>query len=182
MPVALFPSWGRPLRERGWFAATLEDLEPFEQNFLRNLSTTSILLLAVPGKAAVPGFLAFEQATPRHWQNDEINILRLAADAVANTLVRQDLLEQLQASLDETENLYHLSTRMSTAATLQEMVAVIPQGMRIPAINALCYCSKRVIHHRGKSICAWWPIGIVAAAPHHHPLIRFMELTTLTIT
>lgn len=135
MPIALFPSWSRPLRDQGWVAATLDDLEAFEQNFLRNLNTASILLLAVPGKASVPGFLAFEQTTPRLWQSDEINILRLAADAVANTLVRQDLLEQLQASLDETENLYHLSTRMSTAATLQEMVAVIPQGMRIPAIN-----------------------------------------------
>jgi signal transduction histidine kinase/DNA-binding response OmpR family regulator len=162
MPVALFPSWGRPLRERGWFAATLEDLEPFEQNFLRNLNTTSILLLAVPGKAAVPGFLAFEQATPRHWQNDEINILRLAADAVANTLVRQDLLEQLQASLDETENLYHLSTRMSTAATLQEMVAVIPQGMRIPAINRAVLLLKESDTSSGKEylrVVANWHSG-----------------------
>jgi signal transduction histidine kinase/CheY-like chemotaxis protein len=59
----------------------------------------------------------------------------VAADALANTIVREDLLEQLQASLDETENLYNASHRLALASDLKEMVAALAQDMRTLAIN-----------------------------------------------
>ncbi len=136
MPVALFPTWGRALRENGWFVAKVDQLEGLEHDFLANQGIQSILLLAVPGKNSTPGFIAFEQMETGHtWQNDEISVLRVAADALANTFVRQDLLEQLQASLDESENLYKISHRLALANDFQEMVASIATGMRVHALN-----------------------------------------------
>jgi len=81
------------------------------------------LMVAVPGKYKIPGFIAFDHNdVNRRWQSDEISILQVAADALANTLVRENLMAQLQASLKETENL------LSETALLYEISAGIAQS------------------------------------------------------
>ena len=136
MPVENFPNWVKILRDKGWgITLTNEERVP-ETDFLENQHICSALILAIPGKNSVPGLLIFDQlAAYRGWQNEEINALRVGADAIANTFVREDLLGQLQVSLDETENLYKASNRLAQANDMQEMVAAVISGVRSPDIN-----------------------------------------------
>ncbi len=62
-------------------------------------------------------------------------MLRLAADAFSNTIIREDLLGQLQISLDETESLYNASHRLAMANDLQEMVKALTIDMHTTTIN-----------------------------------------------
>ena len=79
----------------------------------------------MPGKSTVaqPAGPRADRSPPPLAQQDEINILRVAADAIANTFVREDLLTQLRANLDETESLYNASNRLVVANDFQEMLA-----------------------------------------------------------
>lgn len=136
MPVALFPFWAGQLREKGFCAGVRSEMPALEQEYLRSQNLGSSLLIAVPGKNATPNFIAFDQLeTERPWQPEEIAILRLVADALANTIIREDLLEQLQASLDETEDLYNASHRLAMATSFDDMVSAVISGVHSPLIN-----------------------------------------------
>ena len=134
--VLSFPHWVADLREKGWFAGITSEIPAPDREYLQARGISSILLLAVPGKSPVPNFLAFEQyGEQRRWLSEEINILRLAADAFSNTIIREDLLGQLQISLDETESLYNASHRLALANDLQEMVMALTIDMHTTTIN-----------------------------------------------
>ena len=134
--VLAFPHWVADLREKGWFSGITTEIPAPDRDYLQARGVRSILLLAVPGKSPVPNFLAFEQyGDERRWLSEEINILRLAADAYSNTIIREDLLGQLQHSLDETESLYNASHRLALANDLQEMVMALTIDMHTTAIN-----------------------------------------------
>ncbi len=136
IPVGEYSLWSSALKEKGWCSDALEQLPPPEREYLLGQGVQSCLLLAVHGKHAFPGFIAFDQIDhPRIWQNDEVSSLQVAADALSNTIVREDLLDQLQVSLDETENLYNASHRLALATDLQEMVASIATSVNSSAIN-----------------------------------------------
>ncbi|HZU87427.1 MAG TPA: GAF domain-containing protein, partial [Anaerolineaceae bacterium] len=136
IPVALYSYWLKELREKGYSATPLSLLPPAEQEFLTSQGIQSNLLLAVSGKSSVPSFIALDQIDhKRQWLNEEINVLQVAANAISNTFVREDLLDQLQISLDETENLYNTSHRLALANTMEEMVTAIVEGVRSPRIN-----------------------------------------------
>ncbi len=136
MPVAYFPHWATALREQGWVSANISDAPAPEREYLTFHGISSILLLAVPGKGPTPNFLAFEQyGDSRKWHSEEISTLRVSADALSNTIIREDLLEQLQVSLDETENLYNASHRLALAVDLKEMVSAVTIDMHNPDIN-----------------------------------------------
>ena len=145
IPVSMYPQWSKSLKEDGWclssanqrfLPSTTSDSQTSESEFLNSQRIQTSLLLAVPGSFAVPSFLAFDQLNEaRAWQSEEINALRVAADAITNTFVREDLLAQLRVSLDETESLYKASNRLALANDMQEMVAAVLSGMRSPNIN-----------------------------------------------
>lgn len=136
MLAALFPTWISQLRERGWYASMTSEMPEQEREFLRSQGIRSSLILAVPGKRSIPSFIAFHQLDEdRAWKSEEINALRVAADAISNTFVREDLLEQVQATLDETENLYNASHRLALANDLNEMVSALAGSIRSQDIN-----------------------------------------------
>ncbi len=137
LSAALFPNWAAALKEKGWFSGKPEDFEGREREFLRQRGIQSMLLLAVPGNRDIPSFIALEERKPRPWKNDEIGVLQVAADALANTFVRQDLLEQLRSSLDETETLYKISHNLALANDYHEMVRAIAGGITDEKINRL---------------------------------------------
>lgn len=137
LSAALFPNWAATLKEKGWCFGQPEDFEGREREFLRQRGIQSMLLLAVPGNRDIPSFIALEERTPRQWKNDEIGVLQVAADALANTFVRQDLLEQLRSSLDETETLYKISHNLALAGDYHEMVRAIAGGITDEKINRI---------------------------------------------
>jgi signal transduction histidine kinase/CheY-like chemotaxis protein len=116
MPTTRHSRWIAEFKEKGWSQETSDK--------------SSSLLIAIPGKNPIPSFLGFERLGKTiKWQSEEINILRIAADAFSNTIIREDLLNQLQSSLDETENLYNTSHQMALATDLQEMIYAITSGL-----------------------------------------------------
>jgi signal transduction histidine kinase/DNA-binding response OmpR family regulator len=134
--ILSFPLWVADLRDKGWFTGIASEIPNPEKEYIQARGISSILLLAVPGKSPFPNFLAFEQhGEQRRWLSEEINILRLAADALSNTIIREDLLSQLQVSLDETESLYNASHRLALANNLQEMVMALTIDMHTTTIN-----------------------------------------------
>jgi GAF domain-containing protein len=95
IPVDQYPFWSNSLIDKGWVAGNTLDFPVPERILLKSRGVRSSLMIAVPGKARTPGFIAFDHTdTNRRWQNDEISILQVAADALANTLERQHLLEE----------------------------------------------------------------------------------------
>jgi signal transduction histidine kinase/CheY-like chemotaxis protein len=136
MPVALFPNWATILKDKGWVSILASQASGSEKEYLASQGIQSTLLLAVTGKTSTPSFIAFDDfEKEREWVVEEVNVLRVAADALANTFIREDLLGQLQSSLDESEGLYNASHRLALANDQQEMVAAITLGIHIPAIN-----------------------------------------------
>jgi signal transduction histidine kinase/DNA-binding response OmpR family regulator len=136
IPVGTFSKWAQSLRDRGWTVTQASEEQTPEAEFLNHQHIRSTLLLAVPGQGLYPSFIAFDQfGSPRIWQSDEIDSLRVAADAISNTFIREDLLEQLQITLEETEGLYKASNRLALANDMQEMVAAILSGVRVTDIN-----------------------------------------------
>jgi len=128
--------WVNELRENGWLVLQAVDCPVDEQNYISSEGFKSLLLLSVPGKKFTPGFIAFgERNKERTWLNEEINALRAGADGLANTFVREDLVQQIQDTLNETESLYNISHRLALANTFDEMIEAITLGFRIPTIK-----------------------------------------------
>jgi signal transduction histidine kinase/CheY-like chemotaxis protein len=124
------------LRSDGWAIPLPGGRVEGATDFFRGQNIQSALILSVTGKAGVPNLLIFEQIDrARQWNQDEVNILRVAADAIANTYVREDLLVQLRANLDETESLYNASNRLVAANDFQEMLAAVINGVKPAGIN-----------------------------------------------
>ncbi len=137
IPIGLFNEWISQLQESGWVSIQKDDKlnDPLSM-WMQSRETKSILLLSVHGKSSTPSIIAFENSTTdRTWRNEEIGFLRVAADALSNTYIREDLVDQLQVSLDETENLYNASHQLSLANSFEEMLQSITHGLYIPDIN-----------------------------------------------
>ncbi len=136
IPVALYEHWKNDLVERGQSTGTVKSLPSPERVLLEAQNIRSTLLLSVPGQNQIPSFIGLDQFDSyREWQYEEIYALQVAANALSNTLAREDLLDQLQVSLDETEQLYNTSHRLALANTLQDMIAALTQDLKNSNIN-----------------------------------------------
>ena len=129
---ALIPN----LRIDGWALPLTSDQAEKAQRFFSAQNIQSVLILSISGSSTTPDLLIFEQIDQqRQWQRDEINLLRVAADAIANTYIRENLLAQLRANLDETESLYNASNRLAISNDFQEMLAAVINGVKPAEIN-----------------------------------------------
>ena len=136
MPVALYEHWAKDLTEKGVSTGSASHLSAPEKILLEAQGIKSTLMLAVTGQNQTPSFLAFDQIdSERGWQNEEIYALQVAANALSNTLAREDLLDQLQSSLDETEQLYNTSHRLALANDFQGMIAALTLDIKTTNIN-----------------------------------------------
>jgi K+-sensing histidine kinase KdpD len=136
IPIALYEHWKIDLLEHGLSVGTASSLPSPERVLLEAQNILSSLLLAVPGQNQIPSFIGFDQLdSAREWQYEEIYALQVAANALSNTLAREDLLDQLQVSLDETEQLYNTSHRLALANSFQDMIAALTQDIKNSNIN-----------------------------------------------
>ncbi len=108
-----------------------------ETNRITNqFGALSSLFLPVKPSDLQPTMLLIENLNQAYeWQLEEIDILRIATDALQNTLVREELLVQIQSSLEETENLYSASHSLALATTLPEMVAAVMKSVDVSDLN-----------------------------------------------
>ncbi|MCE1254630.1 MAG: ATP-binding protein [Anaerolineae bacterium] len=117
--------------EKGWLSGALYGR--FEDG---GKSLGSFLFLTVPGKSLWRSYISVEQyGAVRTWQKEEIDILKVAADALSNTIIREGLMDQLQASLDETENLYQASHQLALSSGNNDMLASLSKHLSPPQIQ-----------------------------------------------
>ncbi len=136
IPVSNFPNWAREFVEKGWSITDKNSQPSPELSLITNQKISSSFKISVSGKNAFPSYLAFEQISPnRLWLQEEINALQVIADALANTITREDLLQQLQTSLDESEDLYEASHKLALANEFATMVSAVATGVEISDIN-----------------------------------------------
>jgi signal transduction histidine kinase/CheY-like chemotaxis protein len=131
-----YPDWIKDLSSQGWHTVTLETAEGKEKEYLASQKINSLLLLSIPRDENRHGFIAFEDFSRTHiWKPEEIDILRIAAEGFTNTIIREELLKQLQSSLEETESLYTASHQLALSNSLQDMLASVIQGIHSQSIN-----------------------------------------------
>ncbi|MEJ5313202.1 GAF domain-containing protein [Anaerolinea thermophila] len=135
IPAELFANLVGFLRTEGWVIPTDFSSEDLAAQFFTSQGIQSALILGIQGKTTMPDLLIFEHVEAHRWSQDEINALRVAAEAIANTFVREDLLVQLRANLDETESLYKASNQLVVASNFQEMLSAVITGVRMTEIN-----------------------------------------------
>jgi signal transduction histidine kinase/CheY-like chemotaxis protein len=136
-PIAcVFNHWEHELLLNGWVYNTQWDAPSPERECLSMHHVSSALLLAITLSQNNLGFIAFQDfGSAREWEIDEINILKVAANALTNAFNRESLLSQLQTSLEETEELYNSSHRLALANDPHEMVRAITQGLASQDFN-----------------------------------------------
>ncbi len=136
LSVADFPHWTALLHAKGWAGSLQTDAQKPEDKYFTEQGVKSILWVAVPGRTATPSYIAFETTDAgRVFREEDVNAFRVVTDALANTFTREGLLEQLQVSLDETENLYNASHRLAVASGLDEMLTAITQALPVPSLT-----------------------------------------------
>ncbi len=116
LPMDKFPTLAQRLRETGFVQIMTDELPDEARELLAPLNLQSMLALAIVVEKRPPGFLALggvRQA--RLLQADEIGALQTAAAALSNTLVRENLFNQVQTSLLEQEALYRASAELNAA-------------------------------------------------------------------
>lgn len=136
IPMADHPSWQEKLKAEGYISVVQNSDDTADVSFLHELGIQSLLLLSVQPHEDRIGFIAFENHTEaHHWTPDEIAILRIASDAYSNTIIREELLSQLEVSLAETGNLYSASHKLALANSMPEMIAAVLSAETSRQIN-----------------------------------------------
>lgn len=131
-----FPNWVGRLNKKGWVLCTIDSVDDPEKEFMINRQVASVLLLAVKPEGKYLGFIALENFSSEVvWEQEEIDTFRTASEALTNTLIREDLLDQLRRSLRETENLYAASHRLALASSFQEMIAAVMSSASSTGMN-----------------------------------------------
>lgn len=122
-PVSDTPFLALELQTHNRLAKLVEELPPAEARIFAGRGALSVVCLAVPGKHAAPGFIGFDDcAVKRIWQDDELSILQTLAIALSNTYALEDVMQQMQNSLAESEE------QAQRLAQLSEMSQLLNQA------------------------------------------------------
>ncbi len=134
--VDLLRSWSEKLRTAGWLAITLDTATENERTILSELNVHSLLFLAANISNNTLGVITLENHNAEaDWQEEQVDILRIASDAFTNTLIRENLLNRLRTSLSETETLYAASHQLALADSAQEMIKALISGVSKQEVN-----------------------------------------------
>ncbi len=124
--VSDFEYWRTQMVERGIWTGEAAELPEAERVVMEGLEARSMVLLAVPGDEPVPGLMAFvDRFRNRVWREEENNALLTAANALASTLARERLFDQVQEALAETEALYRGGAELNMVRSYDEVLLVL---------------------------------------------------------
>lgn len=119
------PFWSQQLNQTGVVMARLDELPSEERQILRDFEFGAILGLAVPGSSGAPSFMALFRDESNLWEEQEVVVLQTVAAALSNTFAREELFNQVQQTLSETEALYRGGAALSEASTYQQILDVL---------------------------------------------------------
>jgi GAF domain-containing protein len=125
--------------------------------FLGDTQRTSASLLYVPLRTAdrTFGVLSVQSYQLNAFSQSDVTLLSGIANHVALALENADLFEQTQATLDETELLYHLSARINSATSLDDLVRVVESpGVAPGARSAGLFIFEGLVDHQNEWLVA----------------------------
>ncbi len=126
LPIEDFPFVAQKLQEGEVLQGLVEELPSHTRELLSELGFNSILFLPVMEDSPVPGFLGFaHHGQPRMLADTEISALSTVTAALSNTLARERLFRQVQASLSAQEQLYKASAEMNRVQTYDDVLAAM---------------------------------------------------------
>lgn len=123
IPTSALPAWSQELRTIGFIQGLTTELPAPRRALLQAQDIQSVLVLAIPGRDNVPGFISFGQVThEREWSEEEIAILQMAATLLTNAMAREQLFAQVQDALTDLE---WRSIELRTAAEVSKAASAI---------------------------------------------------------
>ena len=130
-------SWLKRLEEEGFISEIASSASIEARSLFDSLGVKSILHFLVARGHEAPGCVVFEQAdVERIWADEEIAVLQTAASALSNTIVRENLFNQLQVNLSETDAQYQASAQLNSAGNPTEILTILRRFSILGHINA----------------------------------------------
>ncbi len=126
IPLEEVQSWADQLIGKPYLVVQSAALSSTERELLQSLGFNSILVLTVRGDALYPNIILVGRVTAEAaWLEEEIVALQTAAAALSNTIARERVFEEVQASRTETEALYRGSAELNLAQTYDGILNVV---------------------------------------------------------
>lgn len=110
--------------------STNQDLQSLAEQGIR-----SVLIAPLVAGGKTIGTLNVASNEPNAYTSRDEDLMRQTASLLSSAIENARLTQQTKEALELTENLYQAGRRLNEAKDLQELVAVIPYSISIPAIN-----------------------------------------------
>lgn len=110
-----------------------QDAVRFDNPFLPQ--TRSEMALPLNSRGRVVGAMTIQSSLSAAFGEADIAVLQIMADQLANAIENARLFAEREDALAEMEILYDTSRRLTAAQSLQEVLAAVADGTRVPGIN-----------------------------------------------
>ena len=119
-------TWADQLIGRPYLALQPDALPDAERELIRALGFNTLLVLTVRGEALYPNIILLGRADAETaWLEEEIVAMQTAAATLSNTIARERVFQEVQASRTETEALYRGSAELNLAQTYDGILNVL---------------------------------------------------------
>lgn len=126
VPLERVQLWADELIGKPYLVLQSDDLHDKEHELIRTLGFSNVLALTVRGEALYPNIILLDRAdSDITWEEEEIVAMQTAAAALSNTIARERVFEEVQASRTETEALYRGSAELNLAQTYDGILNVV---------------------------------------------------------
>ncbi len=126
VPLERVQVWADELIGRPYLVLQPDALHGAERQLVQMFGFNTLLLLTVRGEALYPNIILLGRADgDTVWQEEEIVAMQTAAATLSNTIARERVFEEVQASRTETEALYRGSAELNLAQTYDGILNVV---------------------------------------------------------
>ena len=126
IPLERVQTWADELIGKPYLVLQSDVLQDEERKLMQRLGFNALLALTVRGEALYPNLILLGRADADVvWQEEEIVAMQTAAAALSNTIARERVFEEVQASRTETEALYRGSAELNLAQTYDGILNVV---------------------------------------------------------
>lgn len=126
VPLDHVQVWADELIGRPYLVLQPDALHGEERTLMQTFGFNALLALTVRGEALYPNIILLGRADgDMTWEEEEIVAMQTAAAALSNTIARERVFEEVQASRTETEALYRGSAELNLAQTYDGILNVV---------------------------------------------------------
>jgi len=126
IPLERVQRWADELIGKPYLVIQPAALLDTERELMQMLDFNTVLALTVRGDALYPNIILLGRADAGvTWEEEEIVAMQTAAAALSNTIARERVFEEVQASRTETEALYRGSAELNLAQTYDGILNVV---------------------------------------------------------